>query len=427
MPKSLTNRLGLQERVCCPHCWERFPPEQTLWISSSPALRGDPRLGADEQQRFSPERYTVEGDALDRRGFPCQDLACPNCHLPVPRGFLEMQPLFTSIIGAPGSGKSVFLGAMAGELRNILVRDFCLSFSDADPEMNELIISYENALLELNGNNHGDGLTMIASKVPKTVAGNFTHSVRFENGDITYPNPFVFALQPTNGHPNLASGRKLARVACLYDNAGESFEPGQDAVVQPYTRHLAEAQTLFLVIDPTQDADFQKELRRKEYDLRFCGSIRRQDSYINEAARRIRKFSRMRDTDKFNSPVVVVLTKCDVWWQLTGLGNPPPEPFRQLANLPIRALDVEAVETVSRGTQSRLREICPRLTNAIEAFFSDVTYVPISATGWETTIDPKSGKPAVRSGAECQRHWVCVPFIYALRRIAPTLIAQLKR
>jgi hypothetical protein len=93
-------RGGLLDRITCPHCWEHFAPEKVLWISEHQDLLGDPKLGPEQQQRFLPTRFTVAGEALDARGFACQQLACPNCHLAVPRPFLEMEPLFLSIFGA---------------------------------------------------------------------------------------------------------------------------------------------------------------------------------------------------------------------------------------------------------------------------------------------------------------------------------------
>lgn len=425
MSATLAKEWGLQERVCCPHCWERFPPERSLWITTSPALKGDPRLGAEHQQRFLPERFTADGDALDRRGFPCQDLACPNCHLGVPRACVEMEPLFLSILGAPGSGKSVFLGAMTGELREILVRDFCLSFADADPALNELILRYENELMQL-GTARDGAIVPIVQKVLKTDANLYTDRVRFESGEILFPRPFVFSVQPAQGHPNLPKGNRIARAVSLYDNAGESFEPGRDTVTQPYTRHLAQAQALLVVVDPTQDAEFQKEMRRLRCEERVCEWTRRQDDYIHEAARRIRKFARMRETERFKPPVIVVLTKCDAWWPVVG-GPRPPEPWKLSGGRPFAAFDVDTVDTLSKECQQKLRKLAPRITGAIEGFAGDVTYIPVSAAGWNTTYDPETGRPALRQGEDSRRHWVCVPFLYALRRIAPTLIAQRKK
>ena len=107
---------GILERVTCPHCWEQFAPEKTLWISEHSDLLGDNRL-PDQSQRFLPTRFTVKGEAIDSKGFPCHQLACPNCHLVVPRPLFEMEPLFLSIFGAPASGKSYFLAAMTDPSR----------------------------------------------------------------------------------------------------------------------------------------------------------------------------------------------------------------------------------------------------------------------------------------------------------------------
>lgn len=88
-----TRPTGILERVTCPHCWEQFAPEKTLWIAEHADLLGDNRL-PDQSQRFLPTRFTVKGEAIDSKGFPCHQLACPNCHLIVPRPLFEMEPLF---------------------------------------------------------------------------------------------------------------------------------------------------------------------------------------------------------------------------------------------------------------------------------------------------------------------------------------------
>ncbi len=77
--------LKLLPQVTCPHCWERFAPEQILWVSEHVDLLGDALLGAESQQRFLPSRYTLEGDAIDAKAMTCRTMACPQCRLPIPR------------------------------------------------------------------------------------------------------------------------------------------------------------------------------------------------------------------------------------------------------------------------------------------------------------------------------------------------------
>src|SRR5258708_3176566 len=112
-----TAATALVRRTTCPHCWTTFPPEDILWVSVHADLRNDPRLGPNAQQCFLPTRFNIEGNALDAKGFACQALACPHCHLAIPRALLETEPLFVSILGGPDCGKSYFLAALTWELR----------------------------------------------------------------------------------------------------------------------------------------------------------------------------------------------------------------------------------------------------------------------------------------------------------------------
>ena len=94
-----TASVDLRAQITCPHCWKNFPPDEVLWVAAHSDLMGDPMLPA-EPQRFLPSRFTVSGLAIDVRGAVCEHLACPNCHLHLPRAFLEMSPLFVSIFGS---------------------------------------------------------------------------------------------------------------------------------------------------------------------------------------------------------------------------------------------------------------------------------------------------------------------------------------
>ena len=112
-----TDSLTLQEELTCLHCWSRCSPDEVLWISEHQELLGDPLLGESAQRRFLPARFTLTGEALDPRGQVCREIACPHCHLPLPRAMLEHPPLLVSIIGTPTCGKSYFLGALTWSLR----------------------------------------------------------------------------------------------------------------------------------------------------------------------------------------------------------------------------------------------------------------------------------------------------------------------
>ncbi len=133
-------------RATCPHCWHVFPLEETLWVSSHPALIGDARLGAECQRRFLPTRFDVSGNALDSQGAVCSEVACPKCHLVIPRAMFEMRSLFYSILGSPGSGKSHLIATTTWTLRKTMGKYFHLSFADADPDSNRVLNQSEERL-----------------------------------------------------------------------------------------------------------------------------------------------------------------------------------------------------------------------------------------------------------------------------------------
>ena len=138
--------IALPTHVLCPHCWHRFAPAQTLWVARHEALRGDPVAGPDAMARFRPSRFTPSGMAIDAGGQPCHQLACPRCHLELPRALFETRPVFMSLIGCPSSGKSNFLAAMTWRLRALLGTHFQLAFRDAEPSANLVLNDYEQKL-----------------------------------------------------------------------------------------------------------------------------------------------------------------------------------------------------------------------------------------------------------------------------------------
>ncbi len=140
--------LPLRSRVTCPHCWKQFAPKDALYISQHPDLLNDPRLGADHQQRFLPTRFTVDGAALDARGYACHALACPGCHLEVPRIMFEMHAEFFSILGAPSCGKTYFLASMTWQLRRTMPQFFRLAqmLLNRHPEAYDAVVLTGSAL-----------------------------------------------------------------------------------------------------------------------------------------------------------------------------------------------------------------------------------------------------------------------------------------
>jgi hypothetical protein len=414
MKKDSEYALRLRSRVICPHCWESFPPEEILWVSEHPDLVGDERLGAEVQSRFLPSRFDVQCRALDLRGMVCHELACPHCHLVIPRCFLESEAFFLSILGSPTCGKTYFLASVTWRLRTILPSRFALSFTDADAILNDRLHRYESQQF-LNPN--PDALVLLEKT---ETSGDLYHSVRY--GDMTtyYLKPFLFHLQPTKGHVNAEKAEIASRVLCIYDNAGESFLPGADTAMTPVTRHLARSGAIFFLFDPTQDVRFRKACEGRTQDPQMLPrtwllpreSFIRQETILTEATQRIRRFAGLSQTSRHDKPLFIIATKYDAWRTLL---PELPNPWVPLPNTSLYAIRWEAVHTVSAQLRALLQRLSPEIVGVAESFASQVIYLPVSATGCSPEVDPEKQTQGFRP-RNLKPIWVEVPFIYLMSR-----------
>jgi len=406
-PSPLTG-VPLRTRLTCPHCWQEFPPEEVLWISTHTELRGDPLLGQDEQQRFLPSRFTADGKAIDIRGESCKDLACPHCHLSVSWSLLEMKPLFISILGAPGSGKSYFLASMTWQLRQMLRDRFAISFADADPLCNHVLSEYEEKLFL---NPKEDQLVYL----PKTeMEGDLYQVVTYGERQIWYPRPFVFSVQPLEGHVDYAKRRVLARALCLYDNAGEHFLPGGETSNSP-SQHLALSEVLFFLFDPTQHPKIRRQCKGKTNDPQMGdhGWSHRQDQVLLEAASRIRRHSGWSQSDKYKHPLIVVLTKLDAWRSLVPDLDLDLNRIVRKVGPTMSALDSRALQSRSDCLRNMLTQHAPEMVTAAESFAEQVIYLPCSALGRGPELVDAKGALVVRP-KNVHPVWAEVPLLLAL-------------
>jgi hypothetical protein len=409
----------LVPEVVCPNCWERFPPERVLYVATDPALFGDRRLGESHAQRFLPSRFHPDGRAIDPRGGLCHETACPRCHLEVPRALIESPTLFASVFGSAASGKSYLLAAMTHAVRRTLPRSFALNFSDADPRANLALHAYENTLF---GETVGDGWVAL----PKTdTGGDRYRSVDVGGTTLAYPQPHFFQVSPVSGHPSVDDPAAVARTLCLYDNAGESFEPGRDTPANPVTQHLARSGFLFYVFDPLQETSFRRVLGQtaSSSDVQLEGGVvYRQDVMLAEVARRVRQYHGLPAAARHRCPLVVVVTKFDAWQSLAG-GQRLPEPWGEGPDGGPARLRVDRLNEVSAMVRNLLLEHAPTIVTTAESFVEPklIRYVPVSATGGPPTPGP-DGKLRFQAGS-LHPMWVEVPLLWSLAAAVPGLVA----
>lgn len=408
--------IPLVRKVVCPHCWNTFRPEQVLWVAEHQELVGDPVL-KDEPIRFLPTRFTLDGSALDAREMVCRTLACPRCHLVIPRVLLENETTFFSLVGSVGSGKSNLLATMTWELRHRLARQFAVTFADGDKEANWVLNRYEEMMFLPD---HPDKPTALEKT---RTQGDLYRSVRLNGQEVQVPKPFLFALHPAADHPWGQHRRRAGNIICLYDNAGEHYGVGQDTPLSPVTRHLAKAKVLMFLFDPTQDTRFRERCKAFSADPQVQQPLHtiRQESILAEAALRVRKHRGLSAYERHNAPLLVLLAKSDIWSPLVKADLvtepilPPP------AGSSLHTVDLDRIGRTSALLRQMMLEIAPEIVTTAEDFAAEVYYIPVSALGSSPEKLPDASGLVVRP-RNIHPHWVTAPVLFSYAKWSSGLI-----
>ncbi|MDR1479934.1 MAG: hypothetical protein LBJ00_13450 [Planctomycetaceae bacterium] len=415
---SKSPRIKIKPQISCPHCWHEFPSDRILFISESPDLLGDSKLGDAEQLRFLPYRFGVSGTAFDVHGASCYKLACPNCHLQVPRQLLHTPSFFISIVGAPAAGKSYFFASMVWQLRKTMTRDFSMNFTDADPALNKRIRDYE--MKQFMGGNDPN----VPVAIEKTdIQGDIYNNTLIDGHLTSLAQPFSFTISPLPSYPFPQRAESVTQAVCMYDNAGESFLPGADNISQPVTRHLATSDAILFLFDPTQDLRFKnackKVVKDPQMNASLGGDVRKsevnQSTVLTEMITRIKTQSHIATNEKIKTPLIIVLTKFDAWSQLIEFPH-YNNPWRQAKNYATNIYDVNCVNEYSQSLRKLLLELIPDLVGTAEAHAELVTYIAVSATGTSPEIgtpDKDGKRPLLYRPANIKPVWVEVPFFHA--------------
>lgn len=425
--------IELIPEVRCPNCWHSFPPEGVFFISGHSDLRGDPKLESkDEQRRFVPTRFRPDGAAVDASGTSCRDLACPNCHLLVPRVLLERrETLFLSIFGRPSAGKSYFLASMMRQMRRTLPQRFRLGVTEPHPPSNRLVQEYENAIF-----NHPDENALVNIARTEVSGQRWYQRVRFGDELRQYPRPMFFQISPMQGHPNAGTALRHTRTLCLYDNSGEDFLAGKTfSPNNPVTQHLARSAGLFFVLDPTQETEFLRACAGRSADPQVQENMRDrgqdlvrdpQSTILSNADQNVKRFLGREVAQPLDTPLVVIVAKYDSWSHL--LPEPLPD-YHMPASKPGHAggLRISKVQEVSQQVHDLIVRLAPEIESAANRFSRHVYYVPVTATGCAPRVaNPDRGpddKPDYKFRVgDIKPNWIEVPLLWMLSRHVPGLV-----
>lgn len=394
----------------CPYCWLRFDRGDAMHVAVHKSLQGDNLLGEEQMIRFLANNFNDRAQALDALGSPCTDLACPHCHWKLPPGFLDLKPKIFSIVGAPSSGKSYYLSVLIKMLERILYKNFQVAFYDADPAENRQLTLMKNRLFS--------GSTAAEAQLSKTaLEGDMYVEVSRLGRKVRMPKPFVFTASPV-------SSPEKATSVVFYDNAGEHFEPGSNKADSPGAQHIAAAEGIFFIFDPTYNLEFRRILSDHPdpqiKDRRFD----QQETLLAEMNSRVKGLLGIDFREKITTPLAVIVGKCDVWQDLVGRDR--------LKNSVVNgALDMNIAHEVSSLIREKLLEITPAIVANAESISKNVMYFPVSSFGCSPEllgIDPTSGHPVLSPDpTKINPILVEIPTLWILSQMSHQLIPTIAK
>ena len=391
----------------CPTCWLKFDRGDVMHVAVHDSLFGDPLLGEEQMKRFHATRFNDRGQALDDYGIPCTEIACPHCRRTLPPGFFDEPHKIFSIVGAPQSGKSYYLTVLIKLLQTTLFREFGVVFRDADPTGNAPINEMKSHLFSAQNSAQ-------AFLTKTQLEGSMYERLPRYDRMVTLPKPFIYSLSGAESDDENCS-------VVFYDNAGEHFQPGQDSSNSPGAQHIASSDAIFFLFDPTINPDFRRSINDSD-DPQFKSQVSdQQDIILAETEVRIKKLLGLGRREKVQTPLAIIIGKCDSWINKIGSDN--------LKN-PIvdGTLDMGAVESNSKLVRGLMEEHCPYVVANAERISSEVCYFAASAFG-HTPVTFEDDKGVTRIGPDPQKinpMYVEIPTLWALSRVQTGLVPFFK-
>jgi hypothetical protein len=388
-----------QTLLTCPVCWLQFDQGDIMHLATHDSLRGDPVLGEDVPQRFLATRFNDRRQALDALGLPCTEIACPHCRRVLPPGFTEMTHHIISIVGDQSAGKSYYLSVLLKMLPASLYENFSAVFQDADPAGNALINEMKQTLF---GAETPEGARLVKTQLE---GGMYVRLPRYGRV-VALPKPFVFSVASCQDPDRRCS-------LIFYDNAGEHFQPGRDSADSPGAQHVASSAGIMFLFDPFNSPDFRHEISDRGDPQLEKPVMDQQSVILSEMKVRIAKLLKLDLMEKIDTPLAVLIGKCDAWLHLLG-----PDALRN--TIVDGRLDLAAVTYNSNLVRQLMKRISPAIVANAESISRRVLFFPVSSFGHAPVrLGPGDFVPDPRQLKPFQ---VEMPMLWILSCIEPALV-----
>ncbi|MEU8001313.1 hypothetical protein AB0B66_09165 [Catellatospora sp. NPDC049111] len=357
-------------KISCPYCYRRVPAWGLYYQCNG---RGSVGREGCKAVKADPDRQRETGFSQPvRRSYPptrrwlpsprqaeCPDCgsvsgirACPRCHTPLPYGFGASRSPLIAMVGAKGTGKSVYLIVLANELREGLRRRF-------------------QAAVRMAGDTQGglDSPQRWLDVNVRQVYENRSLPAQTASAPGGRREPLVFEWR----RPRIRLGflkQTATTYLSFYDTAGEdlaSLRGTQDLA------YLDAADALILLLDPFMLPQARDRIHVPDTATTRVPTVQILGQ-VTEALRTSRGLSANR---KIRIPVAVAFAKIDAFFELLDADDPLLRP-----HVPGPVYD----ETAGRTTHEHVRALLDDwggddIDSYLQNNFADYRYFVVSALG----------------------------------------------
>ena len=390
-----------QGALICPVCWLHFDAEDIMHVATHPELKGDSILGQDAATRFHASRFDELNRALDPKGSPCTEFACPHCRRELPPDFIAAEAHIISIVGDAAAGKSYYLATLSKLLPELLFREMGVVFQDANPAGNAKINNLKNTLF---GAKKPEEAVLAKTELEGDM---YERCTRYER-EVQMPSPFVYSI---------SKGEDADRsLITLYDNAGEHFRPGIDINDRPGAQHVSNAAGIIFIFDPFSSVEFLKIMKDGPDPQKNHYRDDYHDVILAEMKVRIQKLQNLPSGKKTETPLAIVIGKSDGWKH--ALPAPLREDFIVDGKLNLSALSVN-----HDMIREFLMKYDPKVVANAEAFSSCIKYFAASSFGHAPTdVQTAQGFVPAPDPEKLRPQMVEIPPLWILSQAVPYLI-----
>jgi hypothetical protein len=280
-----------------------------------------------------------------------------------------------------------------------LYANFSVVFQDADPAGNALINEMKQTLF---GAETPEGARLVKTQLE---GGMYVRLPRYGRV-VALPKPFVFSVASCQD-----ADRRCSLI--FYDNAGEHFQPGRDSADSPGAQHVASSAGIIFLFDPFNSPDFRREISDRGDPQLEKPVMDQQSVILSEMKVRIAKLLKLELKERIDTPLAVLIGKCDAWLHLLG-----PDALRDA--VVAGRLDLDAIAYNSGLVRQLMKRIYPSIVANAETISRRVLFFPVSSFGHAPVrLGPGDFVPDPRQLKPFQ---VEIPMLWILSCIEPALV-----